>query len=211
MPSSIHRLYRVFCGLAAIVAFAFVWDYLPARWLSDIAAINHVVTTLALASLIASSVVFLTALFRAKRSAKDHGISGYGWSNAYTVLTLFVPVLNFYRPWVGFGEIYESIRVAAYTGYRGTVWHGSGIGTSTIGLAVVFVGASLGTQGLAEAVKRFDETKIVDSAAFATRAELATAINGGFLALYMVSALAAVLYLRGLSRNLAVVEHATPR
>jgi hypothetical protein len=93
--------------------------------------------------------VILTGFFlgaaRARRAAEEAGLTGYSHGLGWTMASFFVPFLNFYRPWVGLGEIRRSIFVAADDGETGRKWNRFGdVSTATIGLAVIVLGMSMG-------------------------------------------------------------------
>jgi hypothetical protein len=54
-------------------------------------------------------VMFLVTMATARHFGEAIGLSGYQWSLRWNLISCFIPLLNFVRPWLGFGEIYRSL------------------------------------------------------------------------------------------------------
>lgn len=65
---------------------------------------------------------FFVAMGRARRMASEAGISGYEHGFGWTVGSIFVPILNFFRPWVGLAEIRKSILISVRERRTGNGW-----------------------------------------------------------------------------------------
>jgi hypothetical protein len=84
---------------------------------------------------------FFLGLLRTRQAAEWAGITGYAWSYGWTAGSFFIPILNFYRPWVGLGEIRRSVFVSLASRQTGKKWNRFGdLSAATIALAAaVFV------------------------------------------------------------------------
>ena len=64
---------------------------------------------------LACFTAFFAAMYQARRLATAVGVRDYSHSFLWTVITLFIPFLNLYRPWVGLDEIRRSVIGTAQT------------------------------------------------------------------------------------------------
>ena len=100
--------------------------------LGQAASIDRVYSVLATVGYIGWLTSLPTAMFYARRCAQAVGLSGYRWTFRWTLISLFVPFLNFVRPWLGFGEIRRSIVASHRDKTSGQAWHSETFSPSTL-------------------------------------------------------------------------------
>lgn len=66
-------------------------------------------------AVIASSICFCVMLYQPNRALYEVGVANQKWTAGWTVASLFIPILNLYRPWAGLSEADTSIRYLAKT------------------------------------------------------------------------------------------------
>lgn len=91
------------------------------------------------APMILVGVSFLVAMGFARRAARFAGVE-FTYSYRWTVIALFIPILNIVRPWLGFAEIRRGVLNAAEG--RMTTFGGFSFMTLALGLAV-FINAGV--------------------------------------------------------------------
>jgi hypothetical protein len=79
---------------------------------------------------------FLIAMGYARRIAQAAGVR-FGYSYGWTVGTLFIPLINLVRPWLGFAEIRRAVLATAREG-RPTTEGQISLLTLVLGLAIAF-------------------------------------------------------------------------
>jgi len=82
---------------------------------------------------------FYWGMFSARKYAEALGIDGYQWSYRWTFISLFIPILNLVRPWLGFGEIRRSIVASHRDKTLGQVWQSDAFSLSTFLLPIVML------------------------------------------------------------------------
>jgi hypothetical protein len=102
---------------------------------------------------------FLIAMGYARRIAQAAGVR-FGYSYGWTVGTLFIPLLNLVRPWLGFAEIRRAVLATAREGCPTTGGQISLL-TLLLGLTIAF---NLGlNEVLDEGLKRFAAPETADA------------------------------------------------
>jgi hypothetical protein len=104
--------------------------------LGQAASIDRVYSVLAFVGYIGWLTSLFVAMLYARRCAQAVGLSGYHWTFRWTFISLFVPFLNFVRPWLGFGEIRRSIVASHRDKTSGQAWHSETFSPSTLLLGV---------------------------------------------------------------------------
>jgi hypothetical protein len=66
-------------------------------------------------AIIASAIFFCVMLYQPNRALREVGVTNQKWTAEWTVASLFIPILNLYRPWAGLGEADTSIKSLAET------------------------------------------------------------------------------------------------
>ena len=84
-------------------------------------------------------IAFLCAMMYAQRCAEAIGITGYRWSLRWTVISMYVPFLNFVRPWLGFGEIRRSIIRSTNRIADDQAWRTVSFSPATLLLGIIFM------------------------------------------------------------------------
>jgi hypothetical protein len=106
--------------------------------ISDKTVIRSVLGVLTIVGAAMALAGFFCAMLHARRTAQRAGLTGYAWRFDWTVSAFFVPLLNLYRPWVGFAELRRSVFMAVKTRERGKKWNKLGdVSLATIGIAVI--------------------------------------------------------------------------
>ena len=83
---------------------------------------------------------FGRAIITARKDADRAGLIGYKYDISETLWSALIPLFNFYRPWVGLGELRRSIFVAVEMRQKGKRWNKFGdVSTATIGLGVTLL------------------------------------------------------------------------
>jgi hypothetical protein len=127
------------------------------RWMLPAAGTvgPHWASALDMATTLAAVLVFLVAGHRARGIAEDLLIYGYRWSYGWTVLSLFVPLVNLVRPWLGFGELHRALTNAARIGRIGSHWR-HGFSDAALLLALAWIGTAFALVALHRAYAAAD-------------------------------------------------------
>jgi hypothetical protein len=104
---------------------------------------------------ILSGAAFLYALTQHRRSLE--AVMGgapfkHGWG--WTIGSLFIPLWNFYRPWVGFAEVRRAAFGIARRQRVSLEWQGDGFSTGTLVFGLGYFLGSVAVQGIAKAAER---------------------------------------------------------
>jgi hypothetical protein len=65
---------------------------------------------------------FFVAMARARRIAMAVGVAGFDCSLGWTIASFFIPILNFYRPWIGLAEIRNAVILSSRFRQGGEEW-----------------------------------------------------------------------------------------
>jgi len=85
-------------------------------------------------------VSLFVSMYYARAAQKYIGAAGYAYSFFWTVATLFVPIANLFRPWLGLAEIRRVAYMGAATGDAASAWApGAPASFATICLASWFI------------------------------------------------------------------------
>jgi hypothetical protein len=63
-----------------------------------------------IATLILAGVAFLALIYNSTKILYDIGVSNVKWSTGWTTASIIVPIINFYRPWVGLNETERTLK-----------------------------------------------------------------------------------------------------
>lgn len=69
-----------------------------------------------------AGVSFVVAMAYARKVAESSGLRGFRWGLGWTIGSFFIPILNFYRPWVWFAEIRRAAFDSAALATAGAAW-----------------------------------------------------------------------------------------
>jgi hypothetical protein len=135
------------------------------------------------APLILVGIAFLVAMGFARRAARFAGVE-FAYSYRWTVIALFIPLLNIVRPWLGFAEIRRGVMNAAEG--RLTTFGGFSFMTLVLGLTVVInAGVQRAIGGVVELMPQPDTVESFDT--YMDQYEsLALLSNGSQLVLLLV-------------------------
>jgi hypothetical protein len=96
---------------------------------------------------LAAVAAFFVAMSGPRKAMTGLGRRDWKYSYGWTVATMIVPLWNFYRPWVGLGEIDRALNNAARTGRIDDGWRRD-FSSATLGLGLVFMIAGLLVQAV---------------------------------------------------------------
>jgi hypothetical protein len=96
---------------------------------------------------LAAVAAFFVAMSGPRKAMMGLGRRDWKYSYGWTVATMIVPLWNFYRPWVGLGEIDRALGNAARTGRIDDSWRRDFSG-ATLALGLVFMIAGLLVQAI---------------------------------------------------------------
>jgi hypothetical protein len=68
-------------------------------------------------------VFFIVTMSTARHFGEAIGLRDYRWSLRWNVISCVIPLLNFVRPWLGFGEIYRSLINSVRSGRLDSSWN----------------------------------------------------------------------------------------
>jgi hypothetical protein len=91
---------------------------------------------------LAAVAAFFVAMYGPRKAMTLLGRRDWKFSYGWTVATMIVPLWNFYRPWVGLGEIDRAVNNAARTGRIDDGWRRD-FSIATLGLGIVFMAGGL--------------------------------------------------------------------
>jgi len=91
---------------------------------------------------LAAVAAFFVAMSGPRQAMTQLGRRDWQYSYGWTVATMIVPLWNFYRPWVGLGEIDRALNNAARTGRIDDGWRRD-FSSATLALGLVFMTAGL--------------------------------------------------------------------
>jgi hypothetical protein len=74
----------------------------------------------------AFTLVFLVAAGLLRQELEGKGVRGFRWTWRWTAVTLFIPVLNLVRPWLGLAEIDRAVTGSVTAGRLGDDWRRDG-------------------------------------------------------------------------------------
>ncbi len=131
-----YQLFGGFSPVESMVAFGWGRFSLGALVSADQLALGSIAGYVL--PLVAFVAAFL-ALYKARVLAEDLLIFGFRYSFYWTFVSLFVPLINLYRPWFGIGELDRSLVNSARSGEIGSGWR-RGFSAWTVLLAVTLLG-----------------------------------------------------------------------
>jgi hypothetical protein len=119
---------------------AYGWGRVPVSLIPNETMLVSLATFFEPAGHILAGVAFVGAIIVFRWVAEDLWISGFRLSLKWTVITLFVPLLNLIRPWLGFAEIRRAILFSGRHTRVGVAWvEASGTSLFTILLSVTYL------------------------------------------------------------------------
>lgn len=113
------------------------WGNVPEERLTVFIFYEKYAPVLDYAPLILVGLAFLVAMGYARRVARAAGVE-FAYSYRWTVIALFIPILNIVRPWLGFAEIRRAVMNAAEG--RLTTFGGFSFMTLALGLTIFING-----------------------------------------------------------------------
>jgi hypothetical protein len=159
------------------------WGNVPDERFAVVDFYERYAPVLDYAPMILVGVSFLVAMGFARRAAHAAGVE-FAYSYRWTVIALFIPILNIVRPWLGFAEIRRGVMNAAEG--RLTTFGGFSFMTLALGLAV-FINAGV-QRAIGAELEQLAQPETVESFfAYMERYESLTWLsNGSQLVLLLV-------------------------
>jgi hypothetical protein len=122
-PDEVRRLYR----RLRLYSLTSIAVYVVALLVSGAVGSGEVLSSPAVAIgflvVLVYMVFFIVTMSTARHFGEAIGLRDYRWSLRWNVISCVIPLLNFVRPWLGFGEIYRSLINSARSGRLDSSWN----------------------------------------------------------------------------------------
>src|SRR5262249_10217506 len=101
----------------------YLYGHIPAELLAAVCeTIDYIYSVASVVGTLGIVICLFISMRYARAAQERVGVTGYKYSFFWTVATIFLPIANLFRPWLGLAEIRRVAYVGSLTGSAAGAW-----------------------------------------------------------------------------------------